>query len=115
MVDHSPLNLYPFAQQGFQTVSGDALEESVLSKMGLEESQIAIVSVPDDTTAIQIVAALRQRNSNLFILVRCRYFSNILELEKVGANQVVSEEKETSSVITQICEKMLWKSQGGAK
>lgn len=115
LVDHSPLNLYPFAQQGFQTVSGDALEESVLSKMGLEESQIAIVSVPDDTTAIQIVAALRQRNSNLFILVRCRYFSNILELEKVGANQVVSEEKETSSVITQICEKMLWKSQGGAK
>ncbi|MGC6446297.1 MAG: hypothetical protein ACON5J_07700, partial [Rubripirellula sp.] len=60
--------------------------------------------------AIQIVDRLRQQNADLFILVRCRYFSNISELEKVGASQVVSEEKETSGVITGICEELLWKS-----
>ena len=113
LVDHSPLNLYPFAQQGFQTVTGDALDDRVLSRMELTETQIAIVSVPDDSNAIEIVSKLRQKNPHLFILVRCRYFSNINELEKVGATQVVSEEKETSSVISQMCERMLWKSRDG--
>lgn len=110
LVDHSPLNLYPFAQQGFHTISGDALDEQVVSRMDLPGSQIAIVSVPDDGNAIQIVRKLRHHNPDLFILVRCRYFSNISELQKVGASQVVSEEKETSTVISTICEKLLWES-----
>ena len=110
LVDHSPLNLYPFAQQGFQTVTGDALDENILGRMDLIGSQLAVVSVPDDGNAIQIVDRLRQQNADLFILVRCRYFSNISELEKVGASQVVSEEKETSGVIAGICEELLWKS-----
>ncbi|MDA8697315.1 cation:proton antiporter [Rhodopirellula sp.] len=110
LVDHSPLNLYPFAQQGFQTVTGDALDDRVLKRLELVDSQMAVVSVPDDLNAIQIVAKLRERNPDFFILVRCRYFLNIGPLEKAGASRVVSEEKETSSVITQICEKLLWES-----
>jgi CPA2 family monovalent cation:H+ antiporter-2 len=110
LVDRSPLNLYPFAQQGFQTVTGDAMDDRVIERVCPVNSQIAVVSVPDDSNAIQIVARLRTANPSLFILVRCRYFSNMSELKKAGANQVVSEERETSVVVTQICERLLWQS-----
>jgi monovalent cation:H+ antiporter-2, CPA2 family len=96
LVDMSPINLHSFAQEGFRTVSGDATDSDILNLAGSEEAGLHVVCVPDDSSAISIVQAIRQLNQETKLVVRCRYQSNAILLKKAGADQVVSEETEAS-------------------
>jgi CPA2 family monovalent cation:H+ antiporter-2 len=111
LIDQSPINLYPFAQQGFQTVTGDAIDVQVLTRANVRACRLGVVCVPDDPVAGQIVAILRKMNPKMFILVRCRFFSNVAHLTKVGADQAISEEQETSVAVSRVCEQILWQAE----
>jgi CPA2 family monovalent cation:H+ antiporter-2 len=104
LVDLSPINLHPFSQQGFHTIAGDARNPAVLRNARADRCRLAVVSVPDDATANQIVRALRELNQTAAIVVRCRYQSNINRAKKAGATIVVSEEAEASGVLLRKCE-----------
>jgi len=99
LVDLSPVNLQGFAQEGFRTVAGDASDRSTLKLADAETASLAVVCVPDDDAALRIVSTLRAMNANCFVLVRCRYQSNVARLTKSGANRVVSEETQASDAI----------------
>jgi CPA2 family monovalent cation:H+ antiporter-2 len=104
LIDLSPINLYAFEQQGFHVVAGDARDPQVLRRSGVEQCTLAIVSVPDDRTANDIVRHLRQLNPNAKIIMRCRYMSNNQRARKAGADEVVSEEAEASGALLRLCE-----------
>ncbi|MGA2063326.1 MAG: cation:proton antiporter [Thermoguttaceae bacterium] len=97
LVDLSPVNLHPFAQEGFHTVAGDATDTDVLRRAGLRQCGLAVVTVPKDQAARQIVAAIRRLNRTCRVLVRCRYRGNVAGLRQAGADAVVSEEEEASA------------------
>jgi len=99
LVDRSPVNLQSFAQLGFQTVSGDALERSVLLRAGAAQAAVAVVSVPDDDAALQITRGIAKLNQDALVLVRCRYQRNAPELRRAGASVVVSEESEAAGAL----------------
>jgi CPA2 family monovalent cation:H+ antiporter-2 len=107
LVDLSPINLHPFAQQGFRTVAGDARDRSVLRDAGAGRCRLAVVSVPDDEVANHIVRALRETNPTTAILVRCRFQRNIDRAQKAGASAVVSEEAEASGALLRRCEEIV--------
>jgi CPA2 family monovalent cation:H+ antiporter-2 len=107
LVDLSPVNLQKFAQAGFHTISGDASDPGTLSYAGAMHCQLAVISVPDDMRAIEIVLSLRKMNPQTNIVVRCRYQSNVSPLKKAGATQIISEEVEASSSILKWCEKIV--------
>ncbi len=102
LVDMSPVNLHPFAQQGFHTVAGDAVEADVLRRAGAPDVRLAVVTVPDDRTAVQIVRTLRSVNPDCRILVRCRYQANVARVRRAGADAVISEEVEASQALLQV-------------
>jgi len=104
LVDLSPINLHPFAQQGFHTVAGDAREPEVLRRADVTHCRLVVVSVPDDEVAGQVVRSLRELNRGSFILVRCRFLANIAAVKKAGADAVVSEEQEASGALLRICD-----------
>ena len=104
LVDLSPINLHPFAQQGFHTVAGDARNSEVLRRADAASCRLAVVCVPDDEAATQIVRALRELNLTTFILVRCRFIINVAKVKKVGADSVVSEEQRASRALLRLCE-----------
>ena len=106
LIDLSPVNLYAYAQQGFRTISGDACDLDVLDRAGAGDSRLAVVSVPDDRTAGQIVATLRSLNPACTIFVRCRYQANTATLKKAGASAIVSEEAEASEALLRLLECM---------
>lgn len=110
VVDLSPVNLYAFAQQGFQTVAGDARDPAVLRRALADRCRLVVVSVPDDDVANQSVRALRELNPRAAILVRCRYQSNINRAKKSGASVVVSEEQEASGALLRMCEQVVRRS-----
>lgn len=104
LVDLSPVNLHPYAQEGFSTVAGDATDLEVLRRAGVERCSLAVVTVPKDQTARQVVAALRRLNPTCTVLVRCRYQASIAELKRAGANAVISEEAEASAGLLRLLE-----------
>ncbi|MCA9202405.1 MAG: cation:proton antiporter [Planctomycetales bacterium] len=107
LIDTSPINLHPFAQQGFATFAGDARDPKVLERAGASRTHLAVVCVPVDEVAAEIVRGLRAMNRDLAIIVRCRFQSRIIHLEKAGANKVVSEEAEASGPVIRFCESWL--------
>lgn len=106
LVDLSPINLYAFAQLGYRTISGDARDPDVLERCGIKSTQCAVVSVPDDQIAIDIVKSLRAANSECSILVRCRFETNVVPLANAGAVEVVSEEAEAAGRLLHYWEKL---------
>lgn len=92
LVDLSPVNLQPFAQEGFRTVAGDAGDLSILKLAEVEESSLVVVSVPVDEIALRVVRSVRKLNPNCLVFVRCRYQSSSSKLRQAGAERVISEE-----------------------
>lgn len=106
LVDVSPVNLHPFAQQGFRTVAGDATDPSVLARARVERAALVVVCVPHDEVGGQIVRAVRAVNATAFILVRCRYSHNMRIARRAGANHVVSEEAVAAVALLSVLEKL---------
>ena len=102
LVDRSPINLHPFNQQGFRTTAGDATHPQVMELAGADTMSLLVICIADDLAAIRIVRDMRSRNSTCFILVRCRFQSNVAKLTSGGADRVVSEEAQTSDSLLRI-------------
>jgi len=106
LIDSSPVNLYPYAQQGFRTVAGNATDRQVLDRADVAHARLAIVCVPQDTVALQVVKTLRRLNRTCKTIVRCRYQDNVTALRKAGASQVISEETEVSRGLIRLLDQM---------
>jgi monovalent cation:H+ antiporter-2, CPA2 family len=75
---------------------GDATRRAVLEEMGAARARAAVVTVGDPGATRTIVAILRQLAPRARILVRARRVVDIDELERLGADEVVPSEFETS-------------------
>lgn len=104
LIDQSPVNLHPFAQQGFRTVCGDARQWETLFRAETQRAHLAVISVPDDGVAAAITRNVHQISPSCVIVVRCRYQSSRKVLHKAGAQVVISEESLTGDVLRRFIE-----------
>jgi CPA2 family monovalent cation:H+ antiporter-2 len=82
--------------QGEPIDYGDATRREVLHHLGVERARILVIAIADATASRHIVHQARQMNRDLHIIVRTRYMAEIDGLLRLGANQVIPEEFETS-------------------
>src|SRR5207253_3707654 len=75
---------------------GDASRRAVLEEMGAERARAAVVAVGDPAATRRIVSLVRQANASARILVRARRVGEIAELERLGADEAIPSEFETS-------------------
>ena len=75
---------------------GDCTRLAVLSSVGIERARMFVVAISDATSTRQAVSIARTVNPSVYILVRTRFVSEIEELRRLGANEVIPEEFETS-------------------
>lgn len=99
LIDLSPINLHPFAMEGFRTIAGDSTRRDILKVAGVAESAMIIVCVPQDDSAIRTVRTVRKLNRTATLMVRCRFQVNTSKLKAAGADRVVSEETEISTAL----------------
>jgi CPA2 family monovalent cation:H+ antiporter-2 len=59
-------------------------------------ARVLVVAISDTTATARVVRQARTLNDALFIIVRTRYVSEIERLYRLGANDVIPEEFETS-------------------
>lgn len=83
-------------QEGEPILFGDVSSRDVLKAAGAERAKVIVFAISDPQATRGGVQAARQMNPGLHIIVRTRYVSEIDELYKLGADQVIPEEFETS-------------------
>jgi CPA2 family monovalent cation:H+ antiporter-2 len=77
-------------------IYGDAVNEPILQKAHVDTAGVVVISIGDLITAMAVVEKIRNMNKHAYILVRTKHVSDIEELYKLGADQVIPEEFETS-------------------
>ncbi|MDR1964900.1 MAG: cation:proton antiporter [Planctomycetaceae bacterium] len=107
LIDMNPVNLHPYAQHGFRTISGNAADDYVLRLAEVRLVTLVAIAVPDDLFAEEIVEAVRKMNDHCIILARCRYTGNIAKLEQLGANLVLCGEAELANAAVRTLRKLL--------
>jgi CPA2 family monovalent cation:H+ antiporter-2 len=83
-------------EKGNLTVFGDATFEPVLREAFAHTAELIVISVGNLITALSIVEHIRKMNKHAHIIVRTRHVTDIEELYKLGASQVIPEEFETA-------------------
>jgi CPA2 family monovalent cation:H+ antiporter-2 len=83
-------------EKGDKAVYGDAVNEPVLRKAYIHTAEMVIVSVGDLIKAMAIVEKVRTLNKHAYIIVRSKHVTDVEELVRLGANQVIPEEFETA-------------------
>jgi CPA2 family monovalent cation:H+ antiporter-2 len=75
---------------------GDGTQPDVLEHAGIHGARAMVVAISDPVATVHTIWQARSLRSDLFILVRTRYVSDIDQLYRMGASQVIPEEFETS-------------------
>jgi CPA2 family monovalent cation:H+ antiporter-2 len=75
---------------------GDATREEILRALGLERARMLVVAISDPAATRRMVRVARGLNPSTHIICRTRYVVEIAELVRLGANDVIPEEFETS-------------------
>ena len=85
---------------GGRGVFGDASRDAVLKAAGVGRARALIAALPDAAATRKVVAVARRLAPEITILARTRYVLEVEPLEKLGADQVIPEEFETSIELT---------------
>ena len=96
IVDMNPDTVRTEQHSGEPIFFGDASQPEVLSKAGIGRARIMAVVINDPAAALRITRLAKELNSKLYIIVRSRYLEGSEEFYKLGADEVVIEEFESS-------------------
>ncbi len=83
-------------EKGEKINFGDATRREVLHHAAIENANALVLAMSDPQAARRTVRQARELNEKIYIVVRTRYTSEITELLKYGADEVIPEEFETS-------------------
>lgn len=82
--------------EGCRAVFGDSSQKEILNKVGIEQARMLVIAISDPIITRHTLKITRESNGKIYILVRTRYINEVEDLYKLGANQVIPEEFETS-------------------
>lgn len=85
------------AKAGGEPISfGDGTRPEILQQIGIAKARVLVIAISDPAASARLVAQARRLRADLYVIVRTRYVAEIDRLYRLGANQVIPEEFETS-------------------
>lgn len=81
---------------GVPVVFGDATDEIILQHLRIQKARIAVIAISDPESTKKIITQMRMLSETVHIIVRTRYIEEIEEILRIGADEVIPEEFETS-------------------
>jgi CPA2 family monovalent cation:H+ antiporter-2 len=88
--------------EGQVAVFGDASHESILEQAGMRRASYLVLTLPHTSERAAVVAAAKNLNPNVRILVRARYIRERDDLEQAGATAAVFEEVEAAVALARL-------------
>uniref|UniRef100_UPI004049E24B cation:proton antiporter domain-containing protein n=1 Tax=Fulvivirga sp. TaxID=1931237 RepID=UPI004049E24B len=93
---------------GEPIIFGDASNPFILEQVKVWSARVAVIAISDGATTKKVVSSIREICRTVFIIVRTRYISEISTNLNLGADEVISEEFETSiEIFTRVLYKYL--------
>lgn len=87
---------------------GDAAEDVILQHLHVQEARVIVIAISDPSATKKIVTIIRDYTKTACIIVRTRYVKEIDENLKIGADEVIPEEFETSiQIFTRVLKKYM--------
>ncbi|MCC6932955.1 MAG: cation:proton antiporter [Deltaproteobacteria bacterium] len=96
VIDTNPETIRKERQNGENIFFGDAVQKEVLLHAGIKQARILALAVSDPMAEKAIIVEARHVNPNIYIIARTRYVSETPILHRLGADEVIPEEFETS-------------------
>lgn len=96
IIETNPFVVREERKRGEKLFFGDAALPEVLDHAHVAKARVLVVAISDAPASRRIVAQARQMNSRLHIVMRTRYIAEVEPLFKLGADEVIPEEFETS-------------------
>lgn len=108
IVELNPETTQEMKMEGEPIVYGDARQHAILHHIHIHQARIAVIAISDAEATKAIVGQLRLESKSIYIIVRTRYVKEMEELSKLGANEVIPEEFETSiEIFSRVLKKYL--------
>ncbi|HEV8488236.1 MAG TPA: cation:proton antiporter [Candidatus Limnocylindrales bacterium] len=95
-VDRDPRRLAEVARMGAATIYGDAANQEILSRCGLDRTRVLVVAIGDPLTVRLATERARRINPNLTIDARARGRREADKLRGIGASRVADPEVEAA-------------------
>lgn len=81
---------------GVTVLFGDAADEIILQHLKIQKARVAVIAISDPESTKKIITQMRMISETVHIIVRARYVDEIDEILRIGADEVIPEEFETS-------------------
>ncbi|HJJ55555.1 MAG TPA: cation:proton antiporter, partial [Methanocorpusculum sp.] len=81
---------------GENIIYGDATRDSILKYAGIDEAKTIVITIPDMESIRLIISHVRNLNPHINIVTRSRFVSDTHSLFRMGADEIVVDEKEVS-------------------
>lgn len=83
-------------EKGESIYYGDATHEAVLKNLDIDSARVLVIAISDPAATRRITELARRLNKGIYIIVRTRYIQEMETLYKLGADDIIPEEFETS-------------------
>ena len=108
VIETNPFTVRGEKGSGQQILFGDASRPEILSHARIEHARVIVVAISDAASSRRIAALARQMNPSIHVIVRTRYLLEMEPLFKLGANEVIPEEFETSvEILSRVLKRFL--------
>lgn len=108
ILEMNPDTLKEEKKKGTNIIYGDAMYPEVLHQANVKEARILVIAINDPSAVQKITAQVKSMNSNIYLIVRTRHVNEVEPLLKLGADEVIPEEFETSvEIFTRVLAKYL--------
>jgi len=112
-IDHVVIETNPYTvkterKKGSHIIFGDGSSSEILGHANIHRARIIVIAISDAASSRRIAAQARQMNSGIHVIVRTRYILEMEPLYKLGVNEVIPEEFETSiEILSRVLRKYL--------
>jgi monovalent cation:H+ antiporter-2, CPA2 family len=96
VIELNPDTVKEEKEKGENIIYGDITREEILHHAFVEEARVLVIAISDPISTRAAISNAKKLNHNIYVIVRTRYLNEINELMKLGANEVIPEEFETS-------------------
>lgn len=108
VIETNPFTVNTEKKKGEHIIFGDASTPAVLEHARIEQARIVVIAISDAAASRRIAALARQLNPTVHVIVRTRYTLEVEPLFKLGVNEVIPEEFETSvEILSRVLKRFL--------
>ncbi len=85
-----------FKGEGEPIIYGDAIQPEVLKSLSVHKAKVIVIAISDIVATRRIISNIRAISNTVHVIVRTRFITEVEENLKLGADEVIPEEFETS-------------------